>query len=52
MAVAVVVAVAGTGIGATTPGGTFTVESSRRAVVLPGGRIPYQPGEGPTASVR
>ena len=43
---------AGTGVGATTPGRTLTVESSRRAVVLPDGRIPYQPGEGPTASVR
>ena len=50
-AVAAAVA-AGTGVGATTPGRTFTVESSLRAVVLAGGRIPCHPGEGPTASVR
>ena len=51
VAVVVAVVVAGAGVAAT-PGLTFTVESSRKAVVRPAGSVPYQPGEGSVARVR
>jgi hypothetical protein len=41
-----------TGTGVVVPGWIFTVESSRSAVVLPGGKVPDQASEGSTASVR
>lgn len=51
---------AGAGVGAGvldagtagTPGLTLIVLSSRKTVVRPGGRLPYQPGEGERGKVR
>jgi len=41
-----------TGTGVVVPACMFTVESSRSAVVLPGGRVPDQASEGSTTRVR